>query len=113
MKRRFPEYIDNQQVLLDGAAGTADEHVLYSSRQTRVTVDDRPSMLNFCSNNYLALANHFAARRAAMDAIDQYGYSLTSVGSTCGSHRPHKSLESEVATLLCTDALNRVPVELR
>ncbi|MGH7846797.1 MAG: hypothetical protein ACREQW_16755 [Candidatus Binatia bacterium] len=39
---------------------------------------DGQEVLNFCSNNYLGLANHPALCAAAKEAIDRYG---------CGSRR--------------------------
>jgi glycine C-acetyltransferase len=61
-----------------------------------VRIDGR-SLLNFCANNYLGLANHPRIRQAAQRAIDQYGVGPAAVRSIAGTMTPHIALEKKLA----------------
>jgi len=62
-----------------------------------------PSVLNLCANNYLGLAQDPEVKRAAHDALDQWGFGLASVRFICGTQDLHKQLERKVADFLGTD----------
>lgn len=49
--------------------------------------------LNFCANNYLGLANDPAIIAAGKDALDLWGFGLSSVRFICGTQTPHRTLE--------------------
>ncbi len=69
---------------------------LNSAQGAWLTVDGR-KVLNFCSNNYLGLANHPALIRAAHDALDQYGIGPAAVRTIAGTMELHLELERRVA----------------
>jgi len=52
--------------------------------------------LNFCSNDYLGLANHPRIRSAAISALDQYGLGSGASQLVCGRSRAHASLEERL-----------------
>lgn len=54
-------------------------------------------VLNFCSNNYLGLANHPALTKAATDAIAEYGVGPAAVRSIAGTTDLHVKLEKKLA----------------
>jgi glycine C-acetyltransferase len=56
--------------------------------------------LNFCANNYLALAQDPSVRAAAAAAMEEWGYGMASVRFICGTQAPHKRLEREIADFL-------------
>jgi len=60
-------------------------------------------VLNFCANNYLGLSSHPAVLKAAHEAIDRYGFGLSSVRFICGTQDAHKTLEAKVAEFLGTE----------
>lgn len=60
-------------------------------------VVDGKCVLNFCSNNYLGLANHPVLSKAATDAIDQYGVGPAAVRSIAGTMNLHVQLENKLA----------------
>ena len=60
-------------------------------------------MLNFCSNNYLGLANHPAIVKAAHEALDSHGFGLSSVRFICGTQDLHKTLERKAAAFYGLD----------
>jgi glycine C-acetyltransferase len=61
-----------------------------------VKIDGR-SLLNFCANNYLGLANHPRIRAAAKRAIDAYGVGPGAVRTIAGTMTPHIELEQRLA----------------
>ncbi len=61
-----------------------------------LTVDGR-RVLNFCSNNYLGLANHARLVRAAKDALDRYGIGPGAVRTIAGTMAIHDELEAKLA----------------
>ena len=54
-------------------------------------------VLNFCSNNYLGLANHPLLIKAATDAIAEYGVGPAAVRSIAGTTDLHVKLERKLA----------------
>ncbi len=61
-----------------------------------LTVDGQ-RVLNFCSNNYLGLANHPRLIEAARRAIDDFGIGPAAVRSIAGTMGPHLELERRLA----------------
>jgi glycine C-acetyltransferase len=61
------------------------------------------SVLNFCANNYLGLADDPRVIAAAKAAIDLWGYGLASVRFICGTQGVHRSLESRLSAFLGTE----------
>ena len=61
-----------------------------------LTVDGR-RVLNFCSNNYLGLANHPRLVEAARQAIEDYGIGPAAVRTIAGTMGPHLELERRLA----------------
>ncbi len=75
-----------------------------SPMDARITVDGR-SVLNFCANNYLGLANHPALRAAARAAIDEYGVGPGAVRSIAGTQQLHRDLETRLAAFKGAEAV--------
>lgn len=78
------------------------ERVLDGPQGARVRVGGR-ELLNFCANNYLGLSSHPELVRAAHEALDRWGYGLSSVRFICGTQGIHKQLEAAVSRFLGTD----------
>ena len=60
-------------------------------------VVDGKRVLNFCSNNYLGLANHPKIVQAAKEALDKYGVGPGAVRSIAGTMDIHLELERRLA----------------
>ncbi len=58
------------------------------------------ALLNFCSNDYLGLSQHFAVVGALQDAAARLGAGSTASHLVCGHHAVHEALEREVADWL-------------
>jgi len=79
------------------------ERILTSPQQARIEVSHGQGVLNFCANNYLGLANHPAVVKAAHEALDRWGYGLSSVRFICGTQEIHKELERALSGFLGTE----------
>ena len=66
-------------------------------------VDDQ-RVLNFCSNNYLGLANHPRLVEAAQEAIKRYGIGPAAVRTIAGTMDIHLELERRLATFKGVEA---------
>ncbi len=60
-------------------------------------VVDGKRVLNFCSNNYLGLANDARLREAAKRAIDEFGAGPAAVRTIAGTLTLHRELETRLA----------------
>lgn len=67
-------------------------------------VVDGKKVLNFCSNNYLGLANHPRIVQAAKAAIDRYGVGPGAVRTIAGTMTLHETLERKLAEFKGADA---------
>lgn len=65
---------------------------------------DGKRVLNFCSNNYLGLANHPAIVKAAKAGIDKMGVGPAAVRSIAGTMSPHIELEKRLAAFKGVEA---------
>lgn len=70
--------------------------VVESPQGVDLTVDGR-RLINFCSNDYLGLANHPDAVRAFKAAADRYGVGSGAAHLVCGHGKPHHDLEADLA----------------
>ena len=75
-----------------------------SSAQGAWLVVDGRRVLNFCSNNYLGLANHPRLTAAAKSAIDRYGVGPAAVRTIAGTMQLHLELEARLAAFKGVEA---------
>ncbi|YCH09716.1 glycine C-acetyltransferase [Arthrobacter sp. alpha11c] len=61
------------------------------------------TVLNFCANNYLGLADHPDIISAAKAAMDERGFGMASVRFICGTQDLHLELEARVSAFLGTE----------
>ncbi|MGE0018856.1 MAG: glycine C-acetyltransferase [Draconibacterium sp.] len=78
------------------------ERIITSSQSAEIEVNGK-TVLNFCANNYLGLANHPEVIKAAQDVMDDWGFGLSSVRFICGTQQIHKDLEQKVSEFLGTE----------
>ncbi len=82
------------------SAGLARRRALRGGPVSAQTeIDGRP-LVNFASNDYLALANHPDVARAGRQAIERYGAGTVSARFICGTFAPHLDLEEALADFL-------------
>jgi glycine C-acetyltransferase len=80
-----------------------NERILTSPQNAHISVADGQEVLNLCANNYLGLADHPALVAAAKEALDRWGYGLSSVRFICGTQEIHKDLERGISDFLGTE----------
>jgi glycine C-acetyltransferase len=79
------------------------ERVITSKQAALIQVAGGQEVINFCANNYLGLSDNAELIQAAKDAMDRYGFGLSSVRFICGTQDQHKALEGAVSRFLGTD----------
>ncbi len=79
------------------AKGTfKNERIIQTAQETEISVRDE-RVINFCANNYLGLSNNIDIKKAAVEAIEEWGFGLSSVRFICGTQTIHKELEKKVS----------------
>ncbi len=74
-----------------------------SPQGPHLVVDGQP-LLNFSSNDYLGLANHFLLKEAVARAAVEFGAGSGAARLICGSLSPHHELEEVLADFKGTEA---------
>ena len=96
--------------ILEGirAAGLwKEEKEILGPQGPKIAVKGQPvagrSVLNFCANNYLGLADHPEVIAAAREAMEKYGFGMASVRFICGTQDLHRRLEERISRFLGTE----------
>ncbi|WP_133000775.1 glycine C-acetyltransferase [Luteimonas arsenica] len=89
-------YADTLDEIRDAGLFKA-ERVITSPQSAEITLADGRTVLNFCANNYLGLADHPDIIAAAREALDTHGFGMASVRFICGTQDLHKELEQTIA----------------
>ena len=90
------------QGLQDGGLYNTIRHI--EGPQGAWLVVDGKQVLNFCSNNYLGLANHPRLVEAAKSALDRYGIGPGAVRTIAGTMTLHDDLEAKLAAFKGVEA---------
>ncbi|MBK7894653.1 MAG: glycine C-acetyltransferase [Anaerolineaceae bacterium] len=96
-------WIDDEIAALKAAGLFNRIRTIESPMDGHVTIDGR-SLLNFCANNYLGLANHPRLRTAVKEAVDQYGVGPGAVRTIAGTMSLHIQLEQKLAAFKRAEA---------
>ena len=76
-----------------------NEQIIESAQSSTIMVNGN-QVINFCANNYLGLSNHPQLVRSAKDALEKWGFGLSSVRFICGTQSIHKILENKISDFL-------------
>ena len=77
-----------------------EERIITTPQGGRIDTTAGRNVLNMCANNYLGLASSRALADAAKDAMDRWGYGLSSVRFICGTQALHRQLEEKLSSFL-------------
>jgi glycine C-acetyltransferase len=100
MNQAFVSHIAAELEQLKSGGLYKSERVITSMQSAGIEIAGGRSVLNFCANNYLGLADNAEVREAAKAALDRYGYGMASVRFICGTQEEHKQLEARIAGFL-------------
>ena len=101
--RPIPNHVLETLQEIDRAGLTKSERRITSPQRGRITVAGGQEVLNLCANNYLGLADHPEVIAAAHEALDRWGFGLSSVRFICGTQELHKTLEQRISDFLGTE----------
>jgi glycine C-acetyltransferase len=79
------------------------ERIIMTPQAAEIKVSTGEQVLNFCANNYLGLSSHPKVIKAAHEALDKWGYGMSSVRFICGTQEIHRKLEKKISEFLQTD----------
>tara|TARA_B100001250_G_scaffold180860_1_gene155541 strand:+ start:4115 stop:5293 length:1179 start_codon:yes stop_codon:yes gene_type:complete len=94
--KEIKNILENQIVDIKSAGTFKNERIIETPQETEINVLGK-SVINFCANNYLGLSNNDIVKKAAIDAIEEWGFGLSSVRFICGTQTIHKDLEKIVS----------------
>jgi len=97
------DHLKSELANLKQAGLYKSERQIATPQQPVINVGGR-SVINFCANNYLGLANHPDIVAAARDGLEHWGYGLSSVRFICGTQQLHIEAESRIAQYFGKDA---------
>ena len=103
MSATIPESIRNTLDEIRDGGLYKNERTITTPQRARIDVSDGSTVLNMCANNYLGLADHPHVIQAAHDALDRWGFGLSSVRFICGTQSLHKQLEEKCTEFLATE----------
>jgi glycine C-acetyltransferase len=90
------DFIRNDVTGLKDAGLFINLRIMGSAADAWMVVDGK-KVLNFCTNNYLGLANHPRMKEAAAKAIEEWGVGPAAVRSIAGTQDLHVELERRLA----------------
>ncbi len=101
MTAAFNHYISDQLQEVKEAGLYKKERIITTPQNISVQTDSSDgALLNFCANNYLGLSNEPVLVETAKEALDKYGYGMSSVRFICGTQDIHKKLEKKLSKFL-------------
>lgn len=100
MQIPFIQHVNNQLQQIQADGYYKAELVMQGQQAAQVRLANGASVLNFCANNYLGLANDPRLIQAAQQGLDESGFGVASVRFICGTQVGHKQLEQSLAGFL-------------
>lgn len=84
-------------------ANTYKYETAFSTPQAGVVKVKGKNVVMLASNNYLGMSNHPVVKKAAIEAIKEYGYGMASVRFICGTQTIHLQLEKKISKFVGAD----------
>ena len=103
MYKNFQVHLQEELANIEKAGLYKNERIITSPQGAEIKLANGKTVLNFCANNYLGLANNPQLIAAAKEALDTHGYGMASVRFICGCSDLHKQLEQKIADFFGTE----------
>ena len=103
MYEKIKGHLKNELKSIVDAGLYKKERIITSSQDAVIEISTGERVINFCANNYLGLSNNSEVIQAAKDAMDSYGFGMSSVRFICGTQDIHKELEERIAKFYQTE----------
>jgi glycine C-acetyltransferase len=100
MKTALSDHLKNELQSIKNAGTFKPERIITSAQSPAIRISTGDTVLNFCANNYLGLANNETLLEAAKNALKDYGFGMASVRFICGTQDIHKALEDRLSSFL-------------
>lgn len=97
MYGKIKQHLAREVLSIEQAGLFKRARIITSQQGAEIELNTGQKVLNFCSNNYLGLSSHPKVLEAAKNALDKYGYGMSSVRFICGTQDIHKELETKIA----------------
>lgn len=79
------------------------ERTITTPQGVIINTKEGGEVLNFCANNYLGLSNNPKIKAAAINALEDHGFGMSSVRFICGTQDIHKELERKISDFFGSD----------
>ena len=79
------------------------ERLIATPQRSSLQLESGATVINFCANNYLGLADDARLIAAAKRGLDDYGFGMASVRFICGTQTSHRDLEAAISAFLDTE----------
>src|SRR5215467_2821704 len=103
MQEKYRDHLLGQLADIRAAGTYKNERIIITPQDAHIQVAGGQRVLNMCANNYLGLAEHPEVIKAAHEALERWGYGLSSVRFICGTQSLHKELEKKISEFLGTE----------
>lgn len=100
MSNNFYNYLQAETEKLKEEGLFKEERLISSPQAASINVVPDKTVLNFCANNYLGLADNQDLIATAKASLDKYGFGMSSVRFICGTQIIHKALEERLSKFL-------------
>lgn len=100
MTTAFLNHLRNQIDDLHDAGLFKTERVISSKQAGTILLETGQEVINLCANNYLGLSGNAELIAEGRDALERYGYGMSSVRFICGTQNVHKELEARLSRFL-------------
>ena len=103
MNKNALEYYQSELENIENQGLLKRERIITGAQSAEIQLADGRTVLNFCANNYLGLADNAEIIQSAKEALDSHGFGMASVRFICGTQDLHKTLEARIAAFFGTE----------
>ncbi|MFK5984383.1 MAG: 8-amino-7-oxononanoate synthase [Pseudomonadota bacterium] len=100
----FTSHLDNQLLLQKNSQRYRQRKIVETAQDVVIKMNGK-KYLNFCSNDYLGLANHPRLIKRQKQALDTYGCGSGASHLVCGHSSAHHALEEDLADFMGTESV--------